>query len=129
MAARAGRVGSRRRCTTARRRLVLTRGQGKSTLVAALGLYELMTGGEGATVIVAAVDERQAGIVFGVAARMVELNPDLASRVQVFKDRLVVPSRGASFTCLPASPAALEVWTTPLQSLTKSAACCLKRGR
>lgn len=86
----------------------LPRGQGKSTLVAALGVYELMTGGEGATVIVAAVDERQAGIVFGVAARMVELNPELGSRVQVFKDRLVVPSRGASFTCLPASPASLE---------------------
>lgn len=86
----------------------LPRGQGKSTLVAALGLHELMTGGEGATVIVAAVDERQAGIVFGVAARMVELNDDLACRVQVFKDRLVVPSRGASFTCLPASPASLE---------------------
>lgn len=86
----------------------LPRGQGKSTLVAALGVYELMTGGEGATVIVAAVDERQAGIVFKAAARMVELNADLASRVQVFKDRLVVPSRGASFTCLPASPASLE---------------------
>lgn len=86
----------------------LPRGQGKSTLTAALGLYELMTGGEGATVIVAAVDERQAGIVFGVAARMVELHEDLSSRVQVFKDRLLIPSRGASFTCLPASPAALE---------------------
>lgn len=86
----------------------LPRGQGKSTLVAALGVYELMTGGEGATVIVAAVDERQAGIVFGVAARMVELNDELASRVQVFKDRLVVPSRGASFICLPAAPASLE---------------------
>lgn len=86
----------------------LPRGQGKSSLVAALGLFELMTGGEGATVIVAAVDERQAGIVFGVAARMVELNEDLNSRIQVFKDRLVVPSRGASFTCLPASPASLE---------------------
>ena len=86
----------------------LPRGQGKSTLVAALGVYELMTGGEGATVIVAAVDERQAGIVFNVAARMVEMNDELASRVQVFKDRLVVPSRGASFTCLPASPASLE---------------------
>ena len=86
----------------------LPRGQGKSTLVAALGVYELMTGGEGATVIVAAVDERQAGIVFNVAARMVELNDELASRVQVFKDRLVVPSRGASFSCLPASPASLE---------------------
>jgi phage terminase large subunit-like protein len=86
----------------------LPRGQGKSTLLAALGLYELMNGGEGASVIVAAVDERQAGIVFGIAARMVELHPDLESRVTVYKDKLTVPSRGASFVCLPASPASLE---------------------
>jgi phage terminase large subunit-like protein len=100
----------------------MPRGQGKSTLVAALGLYELMCGGEGATVIVAAVDERQAGIVFGIARRMVELNDDLSSRVQVFKDRLVVPSRGASFTCLPASPASLE-------GLDFSLAICDEIGR
>ncbi|BAX92044.1 terminase large subunit domain-containing protein [Mycobacterium shigaense] len=86
----------------------LPRGQGKSTLVAALGLYELMLGGEGATVVVAAVDERQAGIVGGIATRMVELHPDLASRVQTFQNRLLVPSRGASFVVLPASPASLE---------------------
>lgn len=86
----------------------LPRGQGKSTLVAALGLYELMEGGEGASVVVAATDERQAGIVFRTAARMVELCDDLASRVQVFKDRLYVPERGASFVCLPAEPKRLE---------------------
>lgn len=86
----------------------LPRGQGKSTLVAALGLYELMTGGEGAAVIVAAVDERQAGIIGGIARRMVELHPELERRVQCYQDRLVVPSRGASFQVLPASPASLE---------------------
>lgn len=88
--------------------MVPAKGPGKSTLVAALGLFALMLGGEGATVVVAAVDERQAGIVFGIAARMVELHPDLSSRVQAFQNRLVVPSRGATFVCLPASPAALE---------------------
>lgn len=88
--------------------MVPTAGSGKSTLVAALGLFELMLGGEGATVVVVAVDERQAGIVFGAAVRMVELHTDLASRVVVYKDKLVVPSRGASFQCLPASPAGLE---------------------
>lgn len=86
----------------------LPRGQGKSSLAAALGLYELMNGGEGAAVIVAAVDERQAGIVFNTASRMVELAPELRRRIQVFRDKLVVPSRGASFQCLPASPASLE---------------------
>jgi phage terminase large subunit-like protein len=86
----------------------LPRGQGKSTLVAALGIYELMCGGEGATVVVVAVDERQAGIVFGIARRMVELSDELVSRVQVYKDRLTIPSRGATFQCLPSTPAGLE---------------------
>lgn len=87
---------------------MLPRGQGKSTLVAALGLYDLMLGEEGAQVVVAATDERQAGIVLGAARRMVELCPDLESRVQVYADRLVVPGRGASFTCLPAVASRLE---------------------
>jgi phage terminase large subunit-like protein len=76
--------------------------------VAALGLYELMMGWEGATVVVAAVDERQAGIGGGIATRMVEPHPDLNSRIQTFQNRILVPSRGASFVVLPASPAALE---------------------
>lgn len=88
--------------------LMLPRGQGKSTLIAALAVFELMTGGEGASVVVAAVDERQAGIIFGIARRMVELNEDLLSRVQVFKAELKVPDRDATLVCLPASPAALE---------------------
>jgi phage terminase large subunit-like protein len=84
------------------------RGQGKSTLVAALALFVFFTGGEGTTVIVAAVDERQAGIVFTAARRMVELHPELERRVMIFKDRMEIPSRGASFQCLPAAPASLE---------------------
>ena len=48
---------------------MMPRGQGKSTLVAALGLYDLMLGEEGAaSVVVAATDERRAGIVFNTAA-------------------------------------------------------------
>ncbi len=86
---------------------MMPRGQGKSTLVAALGLYDLMLGEEGAAVVVAATDERQAGIVFRTAARMVELH-DLASRVQMCKTELRVPGRGASFQCLPAEPKRLE---------------------
>ena len=87
---------------------MLPRGQGKSSLVAAWGVYELMTGGEGASVVVAATDERQAGIVFTAARRMVEMNEELSSRVQVFKNSLQVPDRGASFVCLPAEPKRLE---------------------
>jgi phage terminase large subunit-like protein len=87
---------------------MMPRGQGKSTLVAAYGLYRLFLGGEGAVVCVVAVDERQAGIVFNIARRMVELNDDLASRCQVFKERLHIPVRDAQFHCLPAEPKRLE---------------------
>lgn len=88
--------------------LMLPRGQGKSTLNAALALYIFFTWGEGANVVVVAVDERQAGIVFNAARRMVELSEDLASRCYVYSDRLVLPLTDSTFQCLPASPAALE---------------------
>ncbi len=87
---------------------MLPRGQGKSTLVAALGLYDLLLGQEGAQIVVAATDERQANIVFATAARMVELDERLATRVQVFQSKLVVPGRGATFSCLPAEPRRLK---------------------
>ena len=61
-------------------------------------------GGEGAVVCVVAVDERQAGIVFNIARRMVELDEELPSRCQVFKERLHIPVRDAQFHCLPAEP-------------------------
>ncbi|WP_168703077.1 terminase large subunit domain-containing protein [Gordonia paraffinivorans] len=87
---------------------MLPRGQGKSTLVAAYGLYRFFTDGEGAVVVVVAVDERQAGIVFNIARRMVELDDELSARVQVFKDKLYWPTTDSYFHCLPASPASLE---------------------
>lgn len=87
---------------------MLPRGQGKSSLVAALGVYELFTGGEGAVVVVVAVDERQAGIVFNIARRIVELDDRLSSRCQVFKERLVIPFTDSQFHCLPAEPKRLE---------------------
>jgi phage terminase large subunit-like protein len=87
---------------------MLPRGSGKSTLVAALALWELLLGPQGARVVVVATDERQAGIVFAAAARMVELHPDLERRVQVYADRLQVPARGASLRTLPAVAKRLE---------------------
>jgi phage terminase large subunit-like protein len=86
----------------------LPRGNGKSTKCAALGLWDLYLGQEGASVVVVACDERQAGIIFGIAARMVELHPELSDRAQVFKDRIVIPARGASFQVLPAEARRLE---------------------
>lgn len=87
---------------------MLPRGNGKTTLCAALGLWDLFMGEIGASVVVCATDERQASICFGQAQRMVETSEALASRCQVFKDRIVVPARGASFAVLPAEPKRLE---------------------
>src|SRR5918994_3560105 len=87
---------------------MLPRGQGKSSLTAVLALHELLAGEEGAQVVVVATDERQAGIVHRVASRMVELHPDLESRVYLYADRLTVPARGTSFQVLPAVPKRLE---------------------
>jgi len=87
---------------------MLPRGQGKTSLTAALALYDLLCGPEGASVVVVATDERQARLCFGVAARMVELHPELAKRVQVYQSQLLVPARGASFQVLPAVAKRLE---------------------
>ncbi len=88
--------------------LMLPRGSGKTTLNAAIGLYAFFCWGDGANVVVFAVDERQANLAFSAARRMVELSPELAERCQVFKDRLVIPATDSSFAVYPASPAGAE---------------------
>ena len=93
----------------------LPRGNGKSTLAAALALYGLLADRvEGAQVLCVASDERQARIVFNAARRMVELNDELADRVQVFQDRLYVPHTDSTLAPLPAEPGALQGWDPSL---------------
>jgi phage terminase large subunit-like protein len=90
-------------------------GNGKSTLAAALGLYGLLGDRvEGAQVLVVASDERQARIIYTTAARMVELDPALSARVQVFKDHLLEPRTNSVFMALPADPGALQGWDPSL---------------
>ena len=86
---------------------VMPRGQAKSTLVAAMCVYKLFTGGDDASIDCVAVDERQAGILFGFADRFVERHAELESRASRYRDRIELPN-GSVFTCLPATPAALE---------------------
>jgi phage terminase large subunit-like protein len=94
-------------------------GNGKTTGFAApLGLYGLLADGvEGAQVIVVASDQRQARITQNIARRMVELDVDLADRVQVFKDHLYVPQTDSVLMALPAEAAALEGWDPSLAIL------------
>jgi phage terminase large subunit-like protein len=63
---------------------------------------------EGAQVLCVASDQRQAEILFRCARRMVELNPELADRIQVFQRHLYVPHTDSLLVALPAEPGALQ---------------------
>jgi phage terminase large subunit-like protein len=69
---------------------------------------------EGAQVICVASDERQARIILNTARRMVELDPALDDRVQVFKDHLLEPHTDSTLFALPADPGALQGWDPSL---------------
>lgn len=80
----------------------VARKNGKSALAAGLGLYGLVFGGAGAEVYSCAADKEQARIVFGTARRMVEMEPDLAEAIRVYRDVLEVKSSGAIYRVLSA---------------------------
>jgi hypothetical protein len=95
--------------------LSLPRGNGKTSLAAALGGYGLYADGvESAEVVVVAFDARQAGITLRQIARMVELEPRLAEQTQVFQSRLYVPHTDSTLVVLPAEPGALQGWNPSL---------------
>lgn len=84
------------------------RANGKSALAAALGVAELFVGPASPEVLVVASDQRQANIILRMARRMVELSPELAERVHVYADRLVLPENDGVLLPLPAEPGALH---------------------
>jgi len=86
----------------------MPRANGKTALAAMLGLAELFVGPPSAETLIVASDQRQAEITMKLARRMVELNPALAERVQVFRDRLYLPENDATLLPLPAEPDALH---------------------
>ncbi len=86
----------------------IPRANGKTALAAMLGLAELFVGPPSAETLVVASDQRQADLTLKLARRMVELNPELADRVHIYKDRLYVPENDATLLPLPAEPGALH---------------------
>ena len=87
----------------------LPRGSGKSTLLSAMALHAFVGRGEmGASVVCAAVDQRQAEIVFKTCVRFVELNPQLEKRIKVYQDKLIHPASGSELRVYPADPKSLE---------------------
>ena len=93
----------------------LGRGNGKSEKLAAVGLYLVgWDGEEGAEVYGCARDREQAGHVFRVAARMVELSPALAARLTVIESRkTIVDYKTGSFYRVIAADAAGNLGQNP----------------
>jgi phage terminase large subunit-like protein len=95
--------------------MLLPRKQGKSELLAGICLYLLVGEGEqGAEVYGLAMDKDQAGHVYRRAARMVELCPTLAKRLEVLRatGRIVDPET-ASFIAVAAGDAAGGLGANP----------------
>lgn len=87
----------------------LPRGQGKSTLVAAMTLHHVfMAGVEGARAVLVAQDERSSTRLLQIAARMVALNDELSSRCQVYKNAIYVPGSDSQILALPGESARIE---------------------
>lgn len=79
--------------------LFIARKNGKSLLGAGIALYGLFADGElGAEVISAAVDRKQAQIIFDVAKQMVELNPKLQKRCKLYQKSIVIKRTASVYT-------------------------------
>ncbi len=84
-----------------RRALIgLPRKNGKSAIGSGHGLYGLLWSGDGAEVYSCAADKDQARIVFGVAKRMVEMDPALSKIIRPYRDVLEVPETGSVYRAL-----------------------------
>ncbi len=81
----------------------LPRKNGKSALGAGIALWGLISDDEpGAEIYSCAGDRDQARIVFGMAKRMVELEPELAAAVKVYRDAIEFQPNGAVYRVLSA---------------------------
>jgi len=82
--------------------LGLPRKNGKSGLGSGLCLAEADQGPHGGEVYCCAGDREQARIVYGTARQMVEMDPELAARVKVYKNELIWPETETRFKVLSA---------------------------
>lgn len=73
------------------------RKNGKSQLFSAIGLWHLLEGPIGGEVYAVAGTKDQARLIFGVAKRMVEMEPELAQTLTLFKDAIEYGETGSVF--------------------------------
>ncbi|HUW17424.1 MAG TPA: terminase large subunit [Actinomycetes bacterium] len=78
------------------------RKNGKTAIIAGVGLYGLLVEDPGAEVYAVAGDRDQARLVFGTAKRMVELDAELAGECKLYRDAIEHPSSGSVFRVLSA---------------------------
>jgi phage terminase large subunit-like protein len=87
---------------------LIARGNGKSSLLAALSVYKMFTSGTGGSIVCCARTQAQAQILFTLARDFVETSPELNERCQVGRERLYVARNRTHFECLVSEPASLE---------------------
>lgn len=93
----------------------ISRGNSKSTTAAIYGLYAAFADGVmSPQILIVASDIRQAGIIFNIMRRMIELSPELSERTKIYKDRIVIPGNDGLIMPLPADPGALQGWQPTL---------------
>jgi len=80
-------------------------GQGKSMLLSAIGVAMLFIGGEPrAEIYNAASDREQAKVIFDTAKHMVEADPVLRSKVDIFTNSIVLKKDGSFYRVLSGKP-------------------------
>jgi phage terminase large subunit-like protein len=87
---------------------LIARGNGKSSLLAALSVYKMFTSSMGGSIVCCARTQGQAQILFKLARDYVETSPELLARCQVGRERLYIPRNRTEFECLVSEPASLE---------------------
>ncbi len=75
----------------------LPRKNGKSAIGSSMGLHGLIMGDYGSEVYSCAADKDQARIVFNVAKRMVEMDPELSAIIKVTRDALEYTEKGSIY--------------------------------
>lgn len=86
----------------------IPRKNGKSSILSGLALYALYTGAQGGEVYQVATTKDQARIVFGTAKRIIEMDPDLSSMANLYKDAIELPKTGSVMRPLAAEAPQLE---------------------
>jgi len=84
-----------------RRALIgVSRKNGKSALIAALVLEQLVLGVNGGQIYSAAADKEQARIIFKTVKKMIELEPELKDILEVYQNTIYNPLTGSVYRAL-----------------------------